>query len=41
MIFSSITLLLIVKIILKDRKDYFEWRNNYEIKRIYNHSNSL
>ena len=32
MIFASIILLPIIVTILKDRKEYFEWRNKYEIK---------
>ena len=32
MILTSLLLLPLVKTILKDRKEYFEWRDRYEIK---------
>ena len=32
MIFASTILLPIIVTILKDRKDYFEWKKEYEVK---------
>ena len=39
--FCILNILPFVLTIIKDRKDYFEWRKKYETKRTYNYSNSL